>query len=95
MAKRVTEKDIIEMNEAYLICKSYSGVAAATGWSVSTVRKYIIDKYVPQDKQVQMKIFFLKTPEEAAEYLTNHSNLSAVTPEEKVSLKKIQKGFVI
>jgi len=95
MAKRVTEKDIIDMNEAYLICKSYSGVAAATGWSVSTVRKYIISDYNPQKKQVSTRQFTIAPVEETAEYLSTHSNLSNVTPEEKAALRKLQKRMLV
>ena len=51
MAKRVTEADIIQMNEAYLGCKSYSGVAKVTGWSASTVKKYIIPDYEEVEEQ--------------------------------------------
>ena len=46
MAKRVTPEDIIAINEAYLICKSYSATAKATGWSASTVAKYVDKNYV-------------------------------------------------
>ena len=99
MAKRVTEKDIKEMNEAYLICHSYSGVAAATGWSVSTVRKYIIDGY--KSEGVVGK--FNSTPviiepaavDEAMDYMLNHSNLLCLTEQEKQDMKDIWKGMLI
>ena len=48
--KRVTQDDIIAMNEAYLACGTYSGAAKATGWSASTVKKYIIDGYKSEQK---------------------------------------------
>ncbi len=41
MAKRVTDTDIKEMFEIYGTCGNYNMVAEKTGWSVSTVRKYL------------------------------------------------------
>lgn len=95
MAKRVTEKDIEEMNEAYLICKSYSGVAAATGWSVSTVRKYIVEGYTSKNKHTLTKEFIIEPVEETARRLSSQSNLSTLTPEEKAALKKLQKRMLV
>ncbi len=42
MARKVTNEDIIRMNEIYAQCGTYAEVARQTGWSASTVRKYII-----------------------------------------------------
>ena len=99
MARRVTEKDIKEMNEAYLICKSYSGVAEATGWSTSTVRKYIIPDY----KSDGVVGALHSTPvmiepaavDEAMDYILNHSNLSCLTEQERKDMKDIWKGMLI
>ena len=41
MAKRVTEQDIKKMFEVYATCGNYNQVAEATGWSETTVRKYL------------------------------------------------------
>ena len=45
MAKKVTQRDIEQMNEAYLTIGTYSGVARALGWSASTVKRYINPNY--------------------------------------------------
>lgn len=45
MAKKVTQRDIEQMNEAYLTIGTYSGVAKALGWSASTVKRYINPNY--------------------------------------------------
>ena len=42
MAKRVTQEDIIKINELYLKLKNKSAVARETGFSLSTISKYII-----------------------------------------------------
>ena len=45
MAKKVTQRDIEAMNEAYLTIRTYSGVAKALGWSAGTVKRYIDPNY--------------------------------------------------
>jgi hypothetical protein len=47
MAKRVTTEDIQLMNEIYYKYKSYAEVACRTGWSTSTVSKYVDKIYEP------------------------------------------------
>ena len=50
MANKVTQEDIIRFNELYIIHKTYAAVARETGFAPSTVKKYIIPGYVPQEK---------------------------------------------
>lgn len=99
MAKRVTEDDIIAMNEAYLLCGTYSGVAKALGWSASTVRKYIIDGYQSKGAvgEIPSKQIVIEPAaiDEAMNYLLSHSNLSCLTDQEKKDLKEIWKGMML
>ena len=99
MAKRVSEEDIIAMNEAYLLCGTYSGVAKALGWSASTVKKYIIPDYKSSGEVGAIP----STPvaiepaaiDEAIEYLLNHSNLSCLTEQERKDMATIWKGMLL
>lgn len=43
MARKVTTEDIAAINAAYAKHKTYSGAAKETGWSASTVKKYIVE----------------------------------------------------
>ena len=43
MANAITQDKIIEINEAYLVIKTYAGVARKVGVCAGTVKKYIID----------------------------------------------------
>lgn len=97
MAKRVTEQDIIDMNEAYLLCGTYSGVASALGWSASTVKKYIIEGYQSKDVLADKpaKTIEPAAVDEAMDYLVNHSNLSCLTEQEKKDMKDIWKGMLL
>ena len=99
MAKRVTPEDIITINETYLICKSYSATAKATGWSASTVSKYVDKNYVSKDE-------IGKNPHEdatiqpadldaAMDYLLSDSNLSCLTEQERADMKEIWKGMLV
>lgn len=44
---RVTVEDKIKFNELYLKLKSYAAVARETGFSPTTVKKYIDPNYTP------------------------------------------------
>ena len=47
MARKVTTDDIKQFNELYYQHKSYAEVARITGWSSSTVSKYVDKNYTP------------------------------------------------
>ena len=94
MAKRVTDKDIREMIEAYAVCGTYSGVAEATGWSVSTVRKYLTKDYsgtVEISTDYEAK---LPSIEDIVRSLTGKEKLSTLSAAEKSGIKTIQKGMI-
>ena len=98
MAKRVTPEDIIAINEAYLICKSYSATAKATGWSASTVAKYVDKNYKSSVESAPAP--FVQTIEPAAldvamDYLLSHSSLSCLTEQERTDMKEIWKGMLV
>lgn len=47
MARKVTNEDIKQFNELYYKYKNYAEVARQTGWSSSTVSKYVDKDYKP------------------------------------------------
>lgn len=47
----VTKNDIKQMNKLYLELKTYAAVGRATGFSPSTVKKYIIPDYQPVEEK--------------------------------------------
>lgn len=98
MAKRVTPEDIITINETYLVCGSYSATAKATGWSASTVAKYVDKNYKSPTEGAPASP--VQSIEPAAldvvlEYLLNHSNLSCLTEQERADMKTIWKGMLV
>lgn len=88
MARRVTNKDIILMNEAYLAAGTYSGAAAACGWSASTVKKYIIPNYKSEQK-VEVINIELPPIEEIADKLPPWYDITCLTPEEEKEIKQL------
>lgn len=55
MANKVTQEDILRMNTLYIQPEShsYAAVARLTGFSPSTVKKYIIDDFsIPTEKKI-------------------------------------------
>ena len=46
MAHKITNEDILNINRAYLKCKTYAGAARETGFSAGTVKKYVVKDFV-------------------------------------------------
>ena len=46
---RVTQEDIIHINDVYYKCRTYAETARQTGFSASTVKKYVIVGYTPAE----------------------------------------------
>lgn len=98
MGRRITPEDIIKINEVYLLCGSYSATAKATGWSTSTVSKYVDKNYKSSVEGTRAPS--ARTIEPAAidvtvEYLLNHSNLSCLTEQERAGMKEIWRGMLV
>ena len=51
MASRVTSEDILRMNEIYYKTRVFAEVARQTGFSASTVRKYVDVNWKPVENE--------------------------------------------
>ena len=91
MAK-VTNEDIVRFNELYVKLKTYAAVARETSFSASTVKRYIIEGYVPKE-QVEVKRFDKKLPDFPVEKFRaeDWASFCVVTEEEKEELKELWK----
>ena len=94
MARKVTDKDIIDMNEAFLLCKTYSGVAAATGWSASTVKKYIIPGYASKKEKIEYNVV-VPSIEDTIKMLLNNEAICCVTEKEKEEMQELWKDMLV
>ena len=93
MAKRVTQLDIENMNNLYLKYGTYAEVARQTGFSTSTVRKYVIKDYQPQDRLVLNK-YEGEIPEidfDMFKNVTNWGDLCVLTNVEKDEIRELWK----
>ena len=86
---KITPEDIIKLNEAYLLCGTYTGAAKAVGCSPSTAKKYIDPSFKPTSKSVSETIDLPPLEDSIAALAGEHiSELSAVEVKELKALYK-------
>ncbi len=92
MAKKVTQEDIIKINDLYYELKNKAAVARATGFSASTVAKYIIKDYLPKEK-VKIEHFNEELPPFNIDDFkgVNFSRLCLLSEVEKIEMKILWK----
>jgi hypothetical protein len=98
MARRVSTEDIRQMNEVYCRCKSYAETARQTGWSASTVSKYVDKNYTPAAESDIKRFNISKMPEFSPimfENITNFGELCTLSDEEKEEIKELWKELAI
>ena len=95
----ITEEKKIEINELYLKIGTYSGVAKIVGCAPSTVKKYIIEGYVPQ-ANITQKIKFKK--EDLPQFssssfrgVNNWGDLCRLSNTEREEIKELWKELVM
>lgn len=94
--RRVTDEDIIQMNEAFLLCGTYSGAAKATGWSASTVKKYIISGYTSQiNAAAQESMVTLPDLDEVVANLRQMVHATMLTSEEALEVTELWKELIM
>ena len=94
--RRVTEEDIIQINEAFLLCGTYSGAAKATGWSASTVKKYIISGYTSQiDTAAQESMITLPDLDKVVANLRQMAHATMLTSEEALEVTELWKELIM
>lgn len=91
--KRVTQEDIVLMNEAYLACGTLSGAAKATGWSASTVKKYLIPDFKSEQK-VEAANIELPPISKVLEQLQD-GNLTCLRLDEEKEIKNLWKEMLV
>lgn len=97
---RVTDKDIENFNVLYIKYGTYAEVARQTGFSPTTVKKYIKSDFVPS-VEVETKIFFVSSdfPEtfnnEMFEGIDNYGELCVLSEEEKIEIMELWKELAM
>ena len=100
MAKRVTNEDIINFNTIYYKTKNYSQVARETGFSASTVKKYIDKNWKPAKNENIIHFDIAQLPDftEAVKIfrgVDNYGDLCVLNEDEKEELKELWKELAV
>ena len=100
MASKVTNEDIIRINELYYKHKVYAEVARQTGFSASTVKKYVIPGWQPvvETEIIRFDMNTLPDFQKAVEIfrgVQNYGNLCILTDFEKEEIKELWKELVV
>lgn len=94
MASRVTQEDIIRINEIYYRLKTYAATAREVGFAASTVKKYVIDGYVPQ-AQIRYDDRKIELPPTSSIVLDNLPTLSLLSPREWEEIEELRKEILV
>lgn len=100
MAKRVGQDDIKKINEIYYKTKNYAETARQTGFSASTVKKYIIADFIPTTEIDITHFFNLATdlPKFTTDLFIENEDWGALcelSEEEKEQMKEFWKELTI
>lgn len=94
MASKVTNEDILRINEIYYKTKVYAETARQTGFSASTVKKYVIKNWAPVATENIQKFDENLLPDfqkavEIFRGISNYGNLCVLTEHEIKEIKEL------
>lgn len=92
MANRVTSEDILRMNEIYYKTRVFAEVARQTGFSASTVRKYVDVNWKPVENENIIKFDMNDLPEfdtTCFKGVENYGDLCVLTEREQDEMKEL------
>ena len=90
MANRVTSEDILRINEIYYKTKVYAETARQTGFSASTVKKYVIPGWQPVVTENIVRFELSQIPEIDSSIfkgVDNYGDLCVLTEREKEEIE--------
>ena len=95
---RVTSEDLLRMNEIYYKTHVFAEVARQTGFSASTVRKYIDVNWKPIENENIIKFNMNDLPEfdtTCFKGIENYGDLCVLTEREQDEMKELLKELVV
>ena len=100
MANRVTSEDILRMNEIYYKTRVFAEVARQTGFSASTVRKYVDVNWKPVASEEIIVFSMNDIPDfkEAVKCfrgIDNYGELCVLTEQEHEEIKELWKELAV
>ena len=100
MANKVTNEDILRINEIYYKTKVYAETARQTGFSAGTVKKYVIPGWQPVAIETIQKFDPATLPDfqkavEIFRGIQNYGNLCVLTEFEKNEIEELWKELAV
>ena len=98
MANKVTSDDILRINEIYYKTKVYAETARQTGFSTSTVKKYVIKDWKPVVTENVIKFELKQIPEfdsSIFKNINNYGELCVLTEQEKEEMKELWRELAV
>lgn len=100
MANKVTNEDILRINELYYKHKTYAEVARQTGFAASTVKKYIDKNWKPVEVEniVRFELSSLPDYKNAVKVFQgadNYGFLCHLTSEEEEGIKELWRELAV
>ena len=98
MASKVTSEDILHINELYYKYKTYAETARQTGFSASTVKKYVIPGWKPVATENIIKFELKQIPEfdgSVFKNVNNYGELCVLTEQEKEEMKELWRELAV
>lgn len=100
MASKVTNEDILRINELYYKHKTYAEVARQTGFSAGTIKKYVIPGWQPVAVENIKKFDENSLPDfqkavEIFRGVSNYGNLCVLTDYEQNEIKELWEELAV
>ena len=100
MATKITNEDILRINELYYKHKTYAEVARQTGFSASTVKKYVVPGWEPVKTENIIRFDLVSLPNfyEVAPLfrgIENYGDLCVLSDEEKIEMKSLWEELAV
>lgn len=98
MANKVTNEDILRINEIYYKTKVYAETARQTGFSASTVKKYVIPGWKPVVAEDIQRFDIKDLPKldvSIFKGINNYGNLCVLTENEQEEIKDLWKELAV
>lgn len=96
--KRVATEDILQMNSLYFQYKNFAEVARQTGFSASTVRKYVDVNWKPVVSENIIRFEMKDLPEfdtTCFKGIDNYGDLCVLTGREQEEMKELWKELLV
>ena len=99
MTKKITDSQKIQINELYLIHKTYAAVSRIMGLSPSTIKKYITPNYISK-KNIKKSLLTLEKIEAVETFLLppediQNPNILKLTDEEVLEMQEFWKEILL